>query len=196
MKPWVIVCLAIVFSVVALGAFIAYYVLSAKDFTPTLSQKACLVTANDLASQFAITVDPSAEVWTAQRYLDDSLEIDYEYDDTSPSMIYINCSLSVDASNSDAKFSMAGYWEGMKLGTKIGDGAAVDFEEANQIFQWGDDSHFAFLQTGGDRYAFVFVGRKGKKVFFVTIANAVLEDPAEVQAFLEPILERFDREQF
>ena len=42
----------------------------------------------------------------------------------------------------------------------------------------------------------VFVTRKGRKVFYLTIANALLEDPAEIDAFLQPFLERFDREHF
>ncbi|MFM1561563.1 MAG: hypothetical protein VCA73_08790 [Roseibacillus sp.] len=195
-KPLVMVCAMGLLGFLAIAAFIGIYFLSARDFTPTTAQKACIVTADELANEFVMTVDPSAETWSAQRYLDGSMEIDYEYDDPSPSMIYINCSLSVDASVSDAKYSFGGYWQGMKLGTKIGGGASVDIETANHIFKWGDASRFAFLKSGGSRYALVFVTRKGRKVFYLTIANALLEDPAEIDAFLQPFLERFDREHF
>ncbi len=195
-KPIVMVGIMAFLGVAAMAGFVAFYFLSARDFTPNASQKACLITATDLATQFAMTVDPSAETWKAERYFDGAIEIDYEYDDTSPAMIYLNCTLSVDPNVSDANFSMAGYWTGFKMGTKLGGGGSIDIEMANHIFKWGDASKFAFLKSGSSRYGFVCLTRKGTKVYFVCAANAVLEDPAEVDAFLRPFLERFEREAF
>jgi hypothetical protein len=185
-------------ALIGIGALVSIgviYLYSASKFTPTAGQKACVVTAEDVASQFAITVNPSAESWDAKRYLDGAVEISYDYDDTSGSGLYMSSMLSVSATESDAQFGFTGQWQGFKLGTNIA-GAAVELEEANHVFQWGDSSHFAFLRSGGARLAYAFVGRKDSKVFFLTVSNALLEEPAEVDAFLRPFLERFEAESF
>ena len=194
-KPFVMVALMAFLGMAAVLAFGAFYLLSARDFTPTPAQKECLVTASELSKVFPLTVDPAAETWSAERYFDGSLEIDYEYDDLSATAIYINSTVSVDPNISDAKISATSYWQGFKLGTNLA-GASVDFEEANHIYRWGDSSRFAFLKTSGSRYAFAFIARKGTRVFFVSVYNTLLEDPSEIEAFLKPVLDRFELEPF
>lgn len=195
-RPKVLIPSIILLVILLFGGVITAFIFIKSDYTPTASQRACVITAADLASEFGITVTPADETWSSGRYLDGSIEIDYLYEDSSPDLVLLNCTLAVENSTSDAKLSLGGYWEGTKLGTKLGGGAPVTFEEAPHIFSWGDASRFAFLKSGGDRYALIFVARKGKKVFFLQIANCLLEEPSEVEAFLKPYLERFARETF
>lgn len=194
--PLIITAIAGLAAVGVIGAYVAVFLLTAQEFTPTTSQKDCVPTAERLSGWFVFPVDPAAESWTGKKYADQSIEIEYEFDDPASSAPYIYSTLTVDRKLSDAAISYSAAWNGFKLGTNIGGGASISIVPADHIFSWGDASHFTFLESGGSNFGFGFISRKGLKTFMINVGGVALEDPAEVDAFLRPILENFERESF
>lgn len=194
--PLVITFLALGGCFAAFVALCVLFVATARDITLTTSQKECAITADALSDWFVFTVDPASETWTAKKFADQSIDIEYEYDDPSPSAPYIYTNLIIDRKPSDAAVSYAATWSAFKVGANIGGGSTVSVVPADHIFSWGDTSHFSFLESGGSNFGFGFITRKGSRTYHITVGGAALEDPAEVDALLRPFLERFEKETF
>jgi len=174
------------------AAFVAFLFFPTSDYTLTESQKACVLTVEQLAEHYEIEITPGAGTWNTKRYLDGSVDIDYMYEDSSDMALWINCMLSIQRSVLDAKGVKEGCW----LGSKISYKGVASLEEDNSVFRWGDASRFAYLVTEGERYGILFVTRKGSKVFYLEVANCSIEDPDEISALVTPLLERYEREVF
>ena len=137
---------------------------------------ACLFTREVMETHFGPSASEGSESVKGLRYMDGSLEIDYEFEDSSEELRYVNCMLAVEGSSSDAEVTFQAYWQGSKIGTAFGGDGEVEYEDADEIFRWGNESHFSFLTSEGERYGFLFVARKDERVFFLIVANALAED--------------------
>ncbi|MDA7877511.1 hypothetical protein N9A89_05530 [Akkermansiaceae bacterium] len=175
--------------IVALGAL---FLFTARDFEPPASQKETVLTVAYAVDFFEIDQSLGTEEWDCEKYIDGSLQIYYLYSDEATAL---DCTILIERNMSDAVISYVAEWQALKLGNSIGE-ADAGLEEANELFSWGDDSKFAFQVTENERYGFAFITRKGNKVCFVDAWGLLLEDPAEISAFLTPKLELFDAESY
>ncbi len=184
-----IVCL--VLCVVGSGAL---YLLTAVTEEVTPADRRLVVTIHDLAEYVEDYVpDPEHETITKQRNLDRSFEIEYEYDAPDDEDVpYLMCSLSVEPTLQDARASYLAMWGGVKLGIHFG-ADEVEIVERNNVFQWGDHSHFGTLEIENVPYGNVFVARKGKLIFVLLISGVYFEDRDTFSDFLAPVLSELDR---
>ncbi len=194
---WLIVALiplCLLLGVALLVGLGALFVLTAKEEPPTDEERGLMV---DAAAVAGLTGDfdprPEFERLKKSRYLDGSHDIEYEYDGPSDDAPYIQCTLTVERSLSDARTSYLATWGGAKIGPMISGEKNVAVVEQSDHFRWGDESRMAILQLDGQPVGNIFVARKGMKVFHVSIAGACFEDRQSFADLVEPVLERVER---
>lgn len=176
-----------------IGAIGATYVLSAKDFTLTSAQRETLFTAPEAGKTWHLSPSRAYEDLTAEKYLDGSVMIDYYYDDQVHDEIYINCTISEEPTLDDAKIGYPIEWAAFEVGTRLPGQAEITLTKQDHLFSWGDASKFVFQETEGSVYGFALITRKGKKTYFLDVWGLTLDNTAEIEAALLPVLERFEK---
>ena len=133
--------------------------------------------------------DYSGEKLIKTRFFDGSYDVDYDYDvPEDPNAPYLNCNITVEKNNADAKISYAGMWAGAIVGMHmLGDGD-VDVTERNDIFSWGDESTFAILSIDGEPFGNMFSAREGTHVFFIIFSGIYTDDGESASDLLLPAL--------
>ena len=63
----------------------------------------------------------------------------------------------------------------------------------NDLFRWGDDSEFSLLKANGLSFGNVFVGRKGKRVYMITVSGIYFDESAEIRDLLGEKLRALER---
>lgn len=190
---WLIVLLAvgIPVSLVALcvGAG-ALFLLTAKELPFGPDERACVVTAQELAGWFEFEPDAQHEVEVKRRYIDRSYELEYEYDDPADEAPYVICTVSVERNSIDAR-------QTYRL-SLAADSAALSMwglkkTVRNDLLRWGDESEFATLEYEGEPAGHLFVARRGKRVFSLILTNGYFDDAASIGELFGPVLESVAR---
>lgn len=183
--------------VVGAIAFYAFlFFLTADDIELNEGEMACIVTIDDLANLRELEIHRKGESWDNQRFVDRSVQIYYFYDDWLDEEVQISCNLTIERKVSDALIAYNIEWGGLNVTNRWLGENSVKLEMANEVFAWGDQSKFAFQTIEGERYGFAFVGRKGRKVFFLDCWGILLEDPEEIRDLLNRHLTQFEKESF
>lgn len=172
---------------IAATAWFLYAKLGTQEIELKEEQRAALHRAADLQEWHEFEVDEGCETWTGERLFDGAVELSYEYDDPRDEAPYLNASLHYEPRISDARTNFMVLWHGAKLGLKLSDTGA-GLEERNDLFRWGDASRMGFLTHDGGRYGIIFCARKGHRVYLLMTSGAVIEEKAEIDAFLRPKL--------
>lgn len=172
----------------------------AKD-RPSVSEEQRAAAANLADRDFLLTIDdlgqhmPGFEKQEGVEKIErdgflGSTEVSYEYDPPGDEGIFLSSSITVDRSAREARDSFTG----MKLGMGLMFSAEkdVDTEERNDLLKWGDESRALVLTAGGQPVGNVFLARKGRRVFFLTIAGVYFDDPEAFGELIVPKLEKME----
>ena len=63
----------------------------------------------------------------------------------------------------------------------------------NDLFRWGDKSEFSLLEADGLSFGNLFVGRKGKRVYMITVSGVYFDESKEIREFLGEKLRALER---
>lgn len=161
---------------------------SATEMPITAADRVVLLRGEQFEDQLEdFKADPSKETFSKQRYIDGSYDLDYEYSDDT---LYVNCSIAVEKTVSDASSSFVGLWAGTKIGISFD--SEIQFEEHSQWFRWGDQSRFAMLKMNGQTIGHMLITRKGTRVFYLVFSGLYFDDPGAFGEFVNPTLSRLD----
>ncbi|MDP7010244.1 MAG: hypothetical protein QF685_02600 [Verrucomicrobiota bacterium] len=163
----------------------ALFLLTAKDAPVTVADRDAVLRISDVALWIdGFSPDPSKEFLKKTRFLDKSYDIEYEYDDSlNNDAPYLLCSITVEPSLSDARISYAAMKTGFGLGFSAEPGVKRSLR--NDLFRWGDKSEFSILEADGLSFGNLFVGRKGRRVFMITISGVYFDEPTEIHDLLD-----------
>lgn len=174
--------------------FGAFYIYTAQEQPVTAGDRQVIVDAAALAEHMEdFTPNENFETISKLRYLDGSSELDYKYDaasaDDEP---FVNCTVSVESSESDARDGYRVLWMSTDIGMRIAAESDVKIVERKDFFRWGDDSRFGSVESNGFSVGNVFIARKGKKVFYLLFVGVQFDDPDEFSDLVMPALNRLD----
>ena len=171
----------------------AFFLLTAKDIPVTSADREAVLDITDVALWIDdFSPDTSRESLKKTKYLDKSYEIEYEYDDSlNDDAPYLLCSITVEPSISDARISYTAVKAGFSLGFSGEPG--VKRVARNDLFRWGDDSEFSLLKASGLSFGNVFVGRKGKRVYMITVSGVYFDESKEIRDLLGKKLRALER---
>ena len=164
-----------------------FFLLTAKDVPVTAADREAVLDIADVALWIDdFSPDSSKESLKKTKDIDKSYEIEYEYD--AP---YLMCSITVEPSFSDARISYTAVKAGFSLGFSGEPG--VKRVPRTDLFRWGDDSEFSLLNASGLSFGNVFVGRKDKRVYMITVSGIYFDEPGEIHNFLDEKLRALER---
>jgi hypothetical protein len=171
----------------------AFFLLTAKDAPVTVADREAVLGITDIALWIDdFSPDTSKESLKKTKFFDKSYDIEYEYDDLlNNDAPYLLCSITVEPSFSDARISYAAMRAGFGLGFSGEPG--VKRVLRNDLFRWGDKSEFSLLEADGLSFGNLFVGRKGSRVFMITISGVYFDEPAEIHDLLGEKLRALER---
>jgi hypothetical protein len=133
--------------------------------------------------------DYRGETIVKTRFFDGSYDIVYDFDiPEDPNAPYLNCNVTIEKNNTDAKASYVSMWAGAILGMHILGEVDVEVTERNDIFRWGDESTFAILSVDGEPFGNMFSTRKGNRVLFIIFSGIYTDDGEFVSELLLPAL--------
>jgi hypothetical protein len=197
-RPWlwilILVPVGIVASLAAVLGLGALFNLSGTDVALADGERELVLDISHLTGWIpGYTPDLAGETITKTRYLDDSFEIEYEYDlPQNEEAPYLSYNLTFEPSESDASTTYVSLWGGTKVAFYVFGEIQVEVEEKNELFRWGDQSRFGLLLAEGKPFGNVFVAKKGKRVVYLLVSGIYFDDSENVTAFLAPYLERLD----
>lgn len=131
------------------------------------------------------------ETFKRIKYFDGSHELTYEYqtpDSEQENALYINVTVSVENSTSDAWTSHGAEEVGLKIGLKAN---GIEEREIKDFYAYGDTSKFSILQSDGKPIGNIFTTRKGKRVFVMILSGMYFEDAETFKELIEGRLEKF-----
>lgn len=196
-KRWIVlgcVGLAIlaVVGVIAVFALLGGFYLWSSEDLPVGDAERGIVTDIQWVSQWleGFEIDASHESLRKIRYLDDTYEIDYEYDDADSEYIpYLTCTVNIVNSESEAKGMYAPMWDALRLTMGVTGLGSTRIEERNDVFSWGDTSRFGIFYVDDAPAGNVLVARQDKKVFLFLMTGLYFDDPSYTTEFFLPVLE-------
>ena len=119
------------------------------------------------------------------RFFDGSYDIDYDFDvPEDQNAPYLNCNITIEKNNVDAKTSYVSMWAGALIGMQMLGDVDVEVIERNDIFRWGDESTFAILSIDGEPSGNMFSTRKGNRVLFIIFSGIYTDDGEAVSDLL------------
>jgi len=156
----------------------------------TDEEKSHLLTVDDLAGFGVKAAEPEAfGKFRKTSFLDFSKDLEYEYEIpdgvTVATPLYLSCSISIEVSVKDARST---YFLQEKTVMAVGKWRDLGIEEKKGFFQWGDDSKFALFVKNGKPVGNLFLGRKGKTVYFLCLSGVYFDDPELWAKLMEPKL--------
>lgn len=131
------------------------------------------------------------ETFKRVKYFDGSHELTYEYqtpDSEEENALYLNVTVSVENSTSDARTSHGAEEIGLTIGLKAN---GIKAREIKDFYVYGDSSKFSVLENDGKPIGNIFTTRKGKRVFVMILSGMHFEDPAAFKELIEGRLIKF-----
>lgn len=195
-KTWLIVLLVVGGSLVALVGLcvisgLAYY-FTKKELPVTQRDRQVVLDIRHLESFVeGYRSNPRNETIAKYRYLDDSHEVFYEYEDTHEEGIYLSCTVTIEQNLSDANTTYLAESAGTEFGASFA-GGDVEFIDRNDIFRWGDKSRFAIIQAENVPGGNFFIARLDKRVIAICFAGVYFDDSASVRELLMPVLSNLE----
>jgi|GEM_PF-796569 len=196
-KVWIIVAAVIGISIIGaillvVGMGVLYWATSTEE--PLGPNDQAAIVDIDMFLDWSgdpYTPDYSGEKLIKTRFFDGSYDIDYDFDvPEDPNAPYLNCNITIEKNNADAKASYVSMWAGAILGMHMLGGADVEVNERNDVFRWGDESTFAILSLDGEPFGNMFSTRKGTRVLFIIFSGIYTDDGEAVSDLLLPALDQ------
>lgn len=131
------------------------------------------------------------ETFNRTKYFDGSHELTYEYrtpDSEEKNPLYINVTVTVEKSLSDALTSHGAEEVGLTIGLKAN---GVKEREIKDFYRYGDKSRFAVLEKDGKPIGNIFTVREGKRVYVLIMSGMYFEDAAAFKELIEGRLKKF-----
>jgi hypothetical protein len=131
------------------------------------------------------------EKFTRTKYFDGSHELTYEYetpDSEEENALYMNVTVTVEKTTSDAWTSKGAGEIGMKFGLKA---SGVEQREIKDFYKYGDTSSFFILEKNGHPIGNMFSVREGKRVYVVILSGMYFDDAAAWKELMEERLRKF-----
>jgi hypothetical protein len=131
------------------------------------------------------------EKFTRTKYFDGSHELTYEYetpDSEEENALYMNVTVTVEKTTSDAWTSKGAGEIGMKFGLKA---SGVEQREIKDFYRYGDTSSFFILEKDGHPIGNMFSVREGKRVYVVILSGMYFDDAAAWKELMEERLRKF-----
>ncbi len=173
-----------ILGIVAIGLF---FEMTATDLDVTDADRAAVLDIAELTEWMeGFAPQSSQEVWSKKRYIDGSIELDYEYDEPeNENAPYLSCTVNFDSKPSEAKITYLASWNSMKLGLGLNDARV---EERNDLFSWGETSKFGLLMSEGDPFGNALAAYKGSKSVLIVFSGVYFDDAEALNELLEPTL--------
>jgi hypothetical protein len=173
-----------------MGAGVYFLFVHEIDVPVAASDRTMVITAQRVA-EFSptLSIDPARDTFHKVRMLDGSRELTYEYDSTDGegSVLYISHHITVEQTVSGARDGYVGQRIGAKYFAR-----QIQQVERNDLWKWGDTSKCDLLMTNDKKVGNIFMGRKGRRYFFLIIVGVYFEDPGPIRELLDPVLQRLD----
>ena len=177
-----------ILGIVAIGLF---FEMTATDLDVTDADRAAVLDIGELRDWIEdFTPEMTQEVWSKKRYIDGSIELDYEYDEPdNENAPYLSCTVNFDRKPSEAKITYLASWNSMKIGLGLND-ARVD--ERNDLFSFGDPSMFGLLMSGDEPFGNALAARIGSKSVLIVFSGVYFDDSEALAELLEPTLKSLE----
>ena len=175
-------------------AFVAAFIATAceKDLPVSAADKDVVLRAADLIPYgYGLEKTEPYESFKRIRYFDGSHELTYEFetpDSEEENALYLNVTVSVEKSVSDARTSHGAGIVGLNIGLKAN---GVEKREIKNFYSYGDDSQFFILEKDGHPIGNVFAVREGKRAFLLILSGMYFEDAATFKELIEGRLRKF-----
>lgn len=175
---------------IAVAGFV--FEMTKKSVPVTAEDRAAIVDAKQVADRFeGIEVQADLGKYEKFSFLDGSEQLQYEY---VAADLVVECTISTARTASDASAEYAVLWTSIGVGLKIGSGeTAVELEERNELFKWGDASRVGVVKHDGEATGIVIIARKGKTVIMLMISGVSFDDPEALGELLQTQVEAWDR---
>lgn len=131
------------------------------------------------------------EKFTKTKYLDGSHELAYEFetpDSEEENALYMNVTISVEKSNSDAWATHGAQDIGLGVGLKS---SGITKREVKDFYKYGDSSTFYVLEKDGHPIGNAFTVRHGKRVYMLLLSGMYFDDAASWKELIEEKLKTF-----
>jgi hypothetical protein len=166
-----------------------------KPTRPTAADRGIVLTADKLLPLGIDQPNPDAETLVAIRNFDGSVNIEYEYsssrDPHAESFLSVSSSVLVFPNSLSAIQTFKMQQIALKAGTKL---AKLKIVDMPQLTTLGDQRYAALMERDGEPYGNLFLIRKGRVVHMSTISGVVVDEPAEAQIVLGPVIAETERQ--
>ncbi|MBK8254804.1 MAG: hypothetical protein IPK82_19355 [Polyangiaceae bacterium] len=177
-------------AVVIVAGALGYGCFAGFDVEPKPSDRELLITVEDVTAGLSFQKDAKFETIKRTWYIDGSVDLTYEYDDTNGKVpVYISSQVTRTASRKDAD----GQYVGMKLGAKAVFGMMTsDLSEVprDDWIKWGDRSTSVALSVPQGYVGYYFVGQKGDRVVLFVLGGLPVTEDGSLAKMLLPKLEK------
>lgn len=164
-------------ALLALVSFGAIYMYATSDVPLTESDRIVVLRAGDLTPYFSnYAPDEKYEIFEKVRYLDRSVELNYEYDSPLDDEPYISVTVSFERSRTDANAVYLMAWSAQSIAFKLFD-ESIDVIESNVLLFPGTQTRFGDIVSDNEVVGHVIVVRKANTVYAFTIAGFTFSDP-------------------
>ena len=158
------------------------------------SDRPLLVTLDEMEDYgFKLKHLADRQVFRRSRYLDGSLEIEYEFEtpENAAEVLYVSATAGFERTVSDAVQSYRLSKGGIGIGAQLGD---ATIKEREGFYKWGDESFFAnILGKNGRPAGHIFTTRLGKKTYLFMIAGLYFEERSDWEEFIAPKLQYLEK---
>lgn len=191
-RVWLIVLLLAGIPLLGVGGLVAIgvaYSALSKEAPASAADKKLVLTVADVAPFVRYQPKPGLEKATRTTKIDGSWEVKNVYNDEGKlfmTSIYFH---------EDSLSSAQNIFSGQELGTKIGyakGGGNIEEVPKNELFKWGDESHFYLIKKNGKPIGNRFVARKGNNVIYMIMSGVYFNKPKPTHDFLDPVMQRID----
>lgn len=151
-----------------------------------------VVIGAEAIGEYTDALNPSVaeETFYKEKYLDGSVELTYDYDDTMlDEGVYISYTIHVEKTKEDANTTYSLMWGVATASMKLGGGSSAGVEERNDIFAWGDRSRFGLITYDGQPAGNILTAQVGNKVIVFMLAGVYFDDGAFAE-MARPYLEK------
>ncbi|HBV65318.1 MAG TPA: hypothetical protein DEF45_20105 [Rhodopirellula sp.] len=163
-------------SICGFASLVLFWAASSKTIPLTESDTQVVVTAADLEPYFQDYASTTQhETFEKIRYLDQSVELNYEYSSPDDNDPYISVSISYELTKGDAAGVYLGTWTFQQLGFRAQD-QDYAFEELESFYNAGDRSRFANITYGGEPVGHLLLIQKANIVYSFLLSGFLIED--------------------
>lgn len=164
---------------------LGYGMFAGFDGEVSAADRTRLLTATHLAEVYPDAKDAAAGRFTRTRYIDGSIELNYELESDT---LYLSSQISYETSKRSARDAYTGMTVGAKAIFMLDESTTEQLNES--LPKWGDRSRWSTMMVDGKRSGHVFVGQRGHWTVMFTVGGISFESDQDFADFLTPHLDR------